>query len=101
LIYLLLRGYVVVSASFFTDLLPTLGCLNASIAIHNIMLRGVLRSRLKFFDTTPIGRILSRFSADVSICDNNLPQEVYDVAFFTFQVISGCEKFAFICFYCF
>lgn len=46
----------------------------ASRSLQNSMLHSVLRAPMAFFDTTPIGRIISRFSRDVSALDELLPQ---------------------------
>lgn len=46
----------------------------ASKTLHNDMLRSILRAPLTFFDTTPIGRVISRFSRDISALDEQLPQ---------------------------
>jgi ABC-type multidrug transport system fused ATPase/permease subunit len=40
--------------------------------MHNQMLRAVLKAPLRFFDSTPIGRILQRFSRDVESVDIHL-----------------------------
>ena len=40
--------------------------------MHNAMLDCIVRGPMAFFDTTPIGRIVNRFTKDVDICDNNL-----------------------------
>ena len=42
------------------------------------MTRSVLRAKIEFFDTNPLGRILNRFSADIGICDDLLPLTIYD-----------------------
>ena len=46
----------------------------ASRVMHFKMLENILRSPMAFFETTPTGRILNRFSQDVETIDNILPQ---------------------------
>ncbi|KAJ2793738.1 hypothetical protein H4R20_006451, partial [Coemansia guatemalensis] len=50
--------------------------LRASTEVHQNMLIGVLRSPMSFFDTTPTGRILNRFSFDMQKCDERLPNDI-------------------------
>ncbi|CAK1540432.1 unnamed protein product [Leptosia nina] len=51
-----------------------LGALVAARILHAKLLTGVLRApSIGFFDCTPTGRILNRFSKDVDILDNTLP----------------------------
>jgi ABC-type multidrug transport system fused ATPase/permease subunit len=37
--------------------------------MHNKMAESVLRAPIEFFDSNPIGRILTRFSKDVTVLD--------------------------------
>ena len=49
-------------------------CLGATRNLHNILLRSVLRAPINtYFDVTPIGRILNRFSKDLDSMDALLP----------------------------
>ncbi|XP_008197317.2 multidrug resistance-associated protein 1 isoform X4 [Tribolium castaneum] len=73
--------------SLFADLAPQLGCCYASIALHQVMLRGVLRAPMLFFDTTPLGRILGRFSRDVETMDSSLPWGMTDGVYCLFEVL--------------
>ncbi|XP_045532539.1 multidrug resistance-associated protein 1 isoform X1 [Pieris brassicae] len=51
-----------------------LGTLVAARTLHSKLLSGVLRApSIGFFDCTPTGRILNRFSKDVEVLDNVLP----------------------------
>ena len=51
----------------------SIGTLNAASKLHKTMLYRILRSPMSFFDTTPLGRILNRFSKDIDIVDVTLP----------------------------
>ncbi|XP_076239794.1 multidrug-Resistance like Protein 1 isoform X1 [Calliopsis andreniformis] len=75
-------------ASFFCDLAPQLGCWLAARQMHMSMLRAVMRAPLTFFDTTPTGRITSRFAKDVDVLDTSLPQQISDSIYCLFEVIA-------------
>ncbi|KAK3097219.1 hypothetical protein FSP39_007607 [Pinctada imbricata] len=49
--------------------------INASKILHQKMLHNVVRSPMSFFDTTPSGRIVNRFSFDIDAIDNELPMQ--------------------------
>lgn len=59
---------------FAYSLLMANRCVSASLSLHSAMLLAVLRAPLAFFDTTPIGRIMNRFSRDIDTVDSVLPE---------------------------
>jgi ABC-type multidrug transport system fused ATPase/permease subunit len=44
--------------------------------LHQEMLEHILMSTMAFFDTTPIGRIINRFSKDIDEIDLMVPTHV-------------------------
>ncbi|XP_034235576.1 multidrug resistance-associated protein 1-like isoform X2 [Thrips palmi] len=73
---------------FISDVAPRLGAWYAAKVMHDVMLHGVVRAPLSFHDVTPQGRILSRFSKDVDVMDNLLPQQIADTLWCMFEVCS-------------
>lgn len=52
------------------------GCLYAARDSHNKLLKHSLRLPMSFFDTTPLGRVMNRFSKDMDVVDNILPMSI-------------------------
>ncbi|XP_046388377.1 multidrug resistance-associated protein 1-like isoform X2 [Ischnura elegans] len=50
-----------------------IGALRAAKILHHNMLSNILKTPTSFFDVTPVGRILNRFSRDVDVVDTVLP----------------------------
>uniref|UniRef100_A0A8C4Z867 ATP-binding cassette, sub-family C (CFTR/MRP), member 10 n=1 Tax=Gadus morhua TaxID=8049 RepID=A0A8C4Z867_GADMO len=49
------------------------GAIRAATVVHDRLLGRVLQATMGFFDATPTGRVLNRFSSDVSGVDDGLP----------------------------
>ncbi|XP_052133282.1 multidrug resistance-associated protein 1-like [Frankliniella occidentalis] len=62
------------------------GCIASSVALHDGMLRRTLLSPMSFFDTTPVGRVLNRFTHDIASVDNELPNVIKQ----TFATLFSC-----------
>ncbi|PSN31484.1 hypothetical protein C0J52_20763 [Blattella germanica] len=72
-----------------TSLFLALGTLQAANYLHTTMLSHVLCNPLSFFDTTPVGRILNRFSKDVDTLDNTIPHNIRAWLNCLFSVLSN------------
>ena len=52
-------------------------CINGSTVLHERLLDNILRLPMSFYETTPLGRIVNRFSKDIDVIDTLLPRNVY------------------------
>lgn len=75
-------------ANFFRMVLLVLIGLRASKALFEGLLCVVLRAQMSFFDTTPIGRIVNRFSKDVYTVDEQLMSTMRTYLQTLFNVLS-------------
>ncbi|MBN3298523.1 MRP5 protein, partial [Amia calva] len=64
---------VILVLKFVRGIVFVKGTLRASSRLHDELFRKILRSPMKFFDTTPTGRILNCFSKDMDEVDTRLP----------------------------
>ncbi|XP_058497007.1 ATP-binding cassette sub-family C member 10 isoform X2 [Solea solea] len=74
--YLIVYGSIGMANTVFTGfraILFAYGAICAARTIHNRLLDRVLKATVTFFDTTPLGRILNRFSSDLYSVDDSLP----------------------------
>jgi ABC-type multidrug transport system fused ATPase/permease subunit len=57
---------------YLQNLLWSLRAVDAGRSLHDDALRATLATRVRFFDATPVGRILNRFSRDVDAVERGL-----------------------------
>ena len=74
--YLIVYGSIAIANSLFSFMrafLFAFGGITAARSIHQKLLKSVMRGKIVFFDTTPVGQILNRFSSDLTTVDDSLP----------------------------
>ncbi|GMM34216.1 hypothetical protein DASC09_015410 [Saccharomycopsis crataegensis] len=67
--------------------------ISASKAIHEELVTSILKSPMSFFETTPTGRVLNRFSEDISKIDQRFPRSLN---FFSVTVVKTAYLFGLI-----
>ncbi|KAF9384934.1 hypothetical protein CPB97_005270 [Podila verticillata] len=75
-VYILLSVCTVV-LSAASSLCTILGGLKASRAMHEQLLHKITHAKVRFYDTTPLGRIINRFSSDMSSVDEDVSMGIY------------------------
>lgn len=82
-------AYGICEASFLfvSNLLIFSGVLRASSVLHNRMLHHVMRAPMSFFDTTPVGRILNRFTKDIDGLDTEMHFNIQGFLMALYKVI--------------
>lgn len=68
-----LIGLLVLGAFFAQNLLWSFRAVSAGRILHDDALKATLAADVRFFDATPVGRILNRFSRDVDSAEHKLP----------------------------
>jgi ABC-type multidrug transport system fused ATPase/permease subunit len=86
-------GLGVIVAANVQTLTVLSGSLFASRRLHTKLLTAILYSPLRFFEVTPVGRILNRFSKDIESIDN---QVIGSIQFFMDKIIQGATILAVI-----
>ncbi|KAK9448070.1 P-loop containing nucleoside triphosphate hydrolase protein [Limtongia smithiae] len=88
--YLIMYGLIAIVyivLSFAREILFYMGSLSASKALFDAMLHTVMRAKPRFFDSTPVGRIINRFSKDIESIDREV---AVDGLSFFHSILSVC-----------
>ncbi|KAG0085747.1 Multidrug resistance-associated protein 1 [Podila epicladia] len=91
-LFLCVYSFLTVCYIFFYAVLMCLGYsvarIRASEILHAEFLSRILRLPMSFFDTTPLGRILNRFSGDIATIDERIPSKMVASMYFGITVAS-------------
>eukprot|EP00916_Digyalum_oweni_P014689 GHVL01024075.1.p1 GENE.GHVL01024075.1~~GHVL01024075.1.p1 ORF type:complete len:1002 (-),score=169.84 GHVL01024075.1:2997-6002(-) len=97
--YLLIYGGATMGLAIITlsrGLIFAWGSKQASFHHHEQLINVIMKAGAMFFDVTPIGRILNRFSADMLAIDQDIPRLFELVLFLSVSVIGNLLAVAFI-----
>eukprot|EP00698_Gefionella_okellyi_P000239 TRINITY_DN1020_c0_g1_i1.p1 TRINITY_DN1020_c0_g1~~TRINITY_DN1020_c0_g1_i1.p1 ORF type:complete len:1346 (-),score=399.84 TRINITY_DN1020_c0_g1_i1:1124-5134(-) len=72
----------------FRSWMFTIFCVRASNRLHHVLLKATIRFPQSFFDTSPLGRVLNRFTKDIDTVDVLLPQTFQFFLIVLFVVVS-------------
>ena len=81
-------GIAYVSISIFREGLIFWGSLQASAKIHRMLFNAITRAKLQFFDTTPLGQLMNRFSKDVEAIDQDVSPAAVGIIGSLFSLVS-------------
>jgi ABC-type multidrug transport system fused ATPase/permease subunit len=87
-------SYIIVFALGFA--IECYGAYHASQKLHNMLLDRIMYAPMRFFEKTPLGRILNRASKDISTIDRNVMHSFGNFISRTFDAASIVAVIAFI-----
>ncbi|KAI4897857.1 hypothetical protein NFI96_005985 [Prochilodus magdalenae] len=70
--------------------------LSAATNLHHNLLNKIIHAPLRFFDVTPLGQILNRFSADTNIIDQHIPPTLESLTRSTLLCLSAIGVITFV-----
>ncbi|XP_077355333.1 ATP-binding cassette sub-family C member 9 isoform X2 [Festucalex cinctus] len=73
--------------------------LSAATNLHHNLLNKIIHAPLRFFDITPLGQILNRFSADTNIIDQHIPPTLESLTRSTLLCLSAIGVISTISYY--
>nr|QNH67942.1 ATP-binding cassette transporter subfamily C member 1 X3 [Brachionus plicatilis] len=83
-----LLGFAQYIFAFTAEMISVIMIMNSSRNFHQNMLQSIIHSTMQFFESTPIGRILNRFSKDVINLEYIIPVSFKDLVYCIFDLIT-------------
>ncbi|XP_033736229.1 multidrug resistance-associated protein 7-like isoform X2 [Pecten maximus] len=87
-VYMCLAGVYAV-AMLVREFLFVYGGMSIAKTMHNDLLKSILKAPMAFFDITPVGRILNRFSSDMDVIDDPISNGIKVVLTQLFGIAAG------------
>jgi ABC-type multidrug transport system fused ATPase/permease subunit len=81
-------GLLTCAATFWRSLAISLSGLRAGTSFHNGLLAAVMRAPMSFFEGTPVGRVLNRFSRDMEAIDQQIPRSLHEAFGCVFTILT-------------
>jgi ABC-type multidrug transport system fused ATPase/permease subunit len=81
-------GIMMMFAAFLREYVLFWGSINASRRIHTRLLERIMRAKFRFFDSTPLGQIMNRFSKDIENIDQEITPTAVGFIYCVMSVIS-------------
>ncbi|KAJ8366613.1 hypothetical protein AAFF_G00348470 [Aldrovandia affinis] len=85
-----------IALCLITSLTVELMGLSAATSLHHNLLNKIIHAPIRFFDVTPLGQILNRFSADTNIIDQHIPPTLESLTRSTLLCLSAIGVIAFV-----
>ena len=82
-------GLAIVGTACLKAYLASLHAIKAGNTIHYNLLQSILSAKQSFFDVTPIGRIVNRFSSDVQILDQGCTAQIVLIITFFIEFVGN------------
>ena len=60
---------IIIMLSILVNITHARGSSNLSLKMNSLLIKGVMKNKIEFFDTTPVGVIMNRFTKDLDILD--------------------------------
>ncbi|XP_071492094.1 ATP-binding cassette sub-family C member 9-like [Diadema antillarum] len=79
--------------------LASIGAFSAATKMHYAILSNIIHLPMRFFDTTPVGRILNRLSSDFKLIDQLLVHAVRNVTFILANIFSSVVVLVIVAWY--
>ncbi|KAJ6225732.1 hypothetical protein RDWZM_004277 [Blomia tropicalis] len=70
-------GFLQAIFVLFASIAKEKAVVRSSMTLHHSLLESIMHSPMQFFDTTPLGRIVNRFSKDIDCVDQKIPHTLH------------------------
>uniref|UniRef100_A0A673IIN6 ATP-binding cassette sub-family C member 9-like n=1 Tax=Sinocyclocheilus rhinocerous TaxID=307959 RepID=A0A673IIN6_9TELE len=96
ILVILKLSFLAIALCLITSLTVEFLGVAAATNLHHNLLNKIIHAPIRFFDVTPLGQILNRFSADTNIIDQHIPPTLESLTRSTLLCLSAIGVIAFV-----